>query len=167
MEKKQSLLRRSLAKAFNLPWFGAKREENFFADSEFWQPVTGRQKIGPVFDAFTAIVAEHCRQLSQQEEVASWLMERGTLADGARYFYFQRFDEEGMLIQQTDHGWFSIPAVKVVADDSFIRGQVVAETATVMIDPQRPNESYVRSILVHNRPALIQLYADAYVAAFT
>lgn len=166
MEKKKSFLRRSLSKALSFPWFGAKEPQGFPDETENWQQVSGRAAIEPVFAAFTALLAEHCADLSKAAPEARWLWESGSLDHGSSYFYFQRYDEEGMLIERTDHGWFSIPAVKVVADDSFIRGQVVAETATVLKDPSKPGDAYVRSTIIGKHPVVLALYADTFLEAF-
>lgn len=166
MEKPKSFLRRSLSKALNLPWFAAKGLENSFEKNDDWQHAKGRAAVDPLFQDFGKLLAQHCADQSAAMPDTPWLSEFGTLDSGAAYFYFQRFDEEGVLIEQTDHGWFSIPAVKVVADDSFIRGQVVAETATVMVEASRPDQYYVRSTIIGKHPVVLPLYADTYIEAF-
>lgn len=166
MEKSKSFWRRSLLGALNLPWFAGKDRSGFSEKDAAWQPVQGRSAVGPVFTRFTDNLAAHCADMTATAPDAPWLWERGSLDSGASYFYYQRFDEEGMLIEQTANGWFSIPAVKVVADDSFIRGQIVAETAAVVVNSARSDEFYVRSTIIGKEPVLLALYADTFIEAF-
>lgn len=162
MEKSKSFWRRAL----NLPWFAGKDRESLSDQDAAWQPVQGRSAIEPVFSRFTDALAGHCAEHTAAAPETPWLWERGRLDSGGAYFYFQRFDEEGLLIEQTANGWFSIPAVKVVADDSFIRGQIVAETAAVLASPERSGEYYVRSTIIGKEPVLLALYADTFIEAF-
>lgn len=166
MEKSKSFWRRSLWDALNLPWFAGKDREKFSEKNTTWQPLQGRSAVSPVFKRFTDDLSAHCADLTATDPDTPWLWERGRLESGASYFYFQRYDEEGMLIEQTPNGWFTIPAVKVVADDSFIRGQNVAETAAVVVDPTRPKDHYLRSTIIGNEPVLLALYTDTYIEAF-
>lgn len=167
MEKKRSFLRRSLAKALNFPWLsensGKEKLSNGHFSEKEWRPATKHRQVEPLFDQFVAVLGQYCANPghSAAPAEAGWLWEQGTLSHRVPYFYFQRFDEEGILIEQTDHGWFSIPAVKVVADDTFIRGQNVAESATVVFDSE--GQPYIRSTFTGQRPVLLAMYADTYL----
>lgn len=165
--------------SLKFPTISKKKTESSFLDrseapvnsiEDDWESTyeafTLLEQTSPYFQAFQEDVFHHLYQKTIENlSGLKFHTESGKLDQSRKYFFIQKWDEEGWLVEQVPSGWITVRAIKIVSTDTFMRNYSPIDFCSVFYKNQKNKEPLIRikSSLVAEEMISLPLYCKLYL----
>ena len=125
---------------------------------EHFSLVDDRSINQAIYERVRTQIDKWLRQKKQVSE--NFFVETGLLKGKRSYLYFQKWGQEGWLLEPSTGGWVISRAVKITHQDRFLRNESCWEAATLLTDEDSRKRMVVYSSSFGEEPMCLAIYED-------